>query len=93
MVLIPSCIHCTSGAKRSRGDAADAGALLILMPRDPLISPAIRRTRSTDSDNNPKLVHVSYDQAKGKGDEEGKAGGKLVVEKTDQVMGSCAGAG
>eukprot|EP00752_Nemacystus_decipiens_P009562 g8542.t1 len=45
------------------------------------------------SDNNPKLVHVSYDQAKGKGDEEGKAGGKLVVEKTDQVMGSCAGAG
>ena len=49
---------------------------------------------STDSDNNPKLVHVSYDQAKGKGDEEGgKAGGKLVVEKTDQVMGSCAGAG
>eukprot|EP00903_Cladosiphon_okamuranus_P022079 g20304.t1 len=45
------------------------------------------------SDNNPKLVHVSYDQAKGKSDEEGKAGGKLVVEKTDQVMGSCAGAG
>lgn len=49
--------------------------------------------RTTDSDNNPKLVHVSYDQAKAKGDEEGKAGGKLVVEKTDQVMGSCAGAG
>lgn len=51
------------------------------------------RPRFTDSDNNPKLVHVSYDQAKGKTDEEGKAGGKLVVEKTDQVMGSCAGAG
>ncbi|CAN0064881.1 unnamed protein product [Scytosiphon promiscuus] len=46
-----------------------------------------------NSDNNPKLVHVSYDQAKAKGDEDGKAGGKLVVEKTDQVMGSCAGAG
>ncbi|CAB1112866.1 unnamed protein product [Ectocarpus sp. CCAP 1310/34] len=45
------------------------------------------------SDNNPKLVHVSYDQAKGKDNDEGKAGGKLVVEKTDQVMGSCAGAG
>lgn len=53
--------------------------------------------RKTDSDNNPKLVHVSYDQAKGKdaaeGESGGKAGGKLVVEKTDQVMGSCAGAG
>lgn len=48
---------------------------------------------ATDSDNNPKLVHVSYDQAKGKDAPEGKAGGKLVVEKTDQVMGSCAGAG
>lgn len=50
-------------------------------------------TRTPDSDNNPKLVHVSYDQAKAKGDDEGKAGGKLIVEKTDQVMGSCAGAG
>lgn len=52
-------------------------------------------SRETDSDNNPKLVHVSYDQAKGKdaAEGEGKAGGKLVVEKTDQVMGSCAGAG
>lgn len=46
------------------------------------------------SDNNPKLVHVSYDQAKAKdAPESGAAGGKLVTEKTDQVMGSCAGAG
>lgn len=54
---------------------------------------SLRPWITTDSDNNPKLVHVSYDQAKGKDDGEGKAGGKLVVEKTDQVMGSCAGAG
>lgn len=49
--------------------------------------------KTADSDNNPKLVHVSYDQAKGKDVGDGKAGGKLIVEKTDQVMGSCAGAG
>lgn len=53
----------------------------------------------TDSDNNPKLVHVSYDQAKAKDAPDGGAaggggaGGKLITEKTDQVMGSCAGAG
>lgn len=52
------------------------------------------RSCPTDSDNNPKLVHVSYDQAKAKDGPEGTgAGGKLIVEKTDQVMGSCAGAG
>lgn len=53
-----------------------------------------RTLAPTDSDNNPKLVHVSYDQAKGKdAPDGGAAGGKLVTEKTDQVMGSCAGAG
>ncbi|CAM9183689.1 unnamed protein product [Choristocarpus tenellus] len=47
-------------------------------------------TVQTYSDNNPKLVHVSYDQAKGS---DGPGTGKLQVDKTENVMGSCAGAG
>mmetsp|Transcript_12182 Transcript_12182/g.15967 ORF Transcript_12182/g.15967 Transcript_12182/m.15967 type:complete len:186 (-) Transcript_12182:344-901(-) len=42
------------------------------------------------SDNNPKVVQVSYDQARGGKDAEKK---KLKTERVENVMGSTAGAG
>lgn len=89
-VLRCSTDELSTESKAGYGIAVPCGLLTII---------SVLRSVPTDSDNNPKLVHVSYDQAKAKDAPDGgaagggAAGGKLITEKTDQVMGSCAGAG